>query len=253
MRWQRGQEQGVVVLTGLNDDLANGRMAKEDYPVERLEALQGFYEGGIRSVDDQIEGLLTFLEEEDLADSTAIIVTADHGEAFLEHRFFLHRELRPQLLRVPLILHRPGQSAGARVKDEVWLEDVAPTLLDLAGLPTPPAMTARSLLGPPVARGPRFSYYQFVPNYDYYALAVRAGEWKLVVERIGRDATRRVTSLHNVVVDPGEHHPVEDGPRIAELQGLLQAWVDEHRTSTASEIEMSEETLEHLRALGYLD
>lgn len=253
MRWQKGPDQGVLVLVGLNDDLSNGRIRKEDYPDDRLRALEGFYEGGIRSVDDQLGELLGFLEEQGLADDTAIIVTADHGEAFLEHRFFLHRELRPQVLQVPLVVHLPGQTAGARLKNEVWLEDVAPTLVDLAGLPTQPAMTGRSLLDPPSARGPRFAYYQFRSDYNYYAQSAQVGEWKLVVERVGKNPSQRVTSLYNTVEDPGELRPIEDPERTQELQGLLREWVDEHRGSAAPELGMSEETLERLHALGYVN
>ena len=66
-----------------------------------------------------------------------IVVAADHGEAFLDHRFFLHKEVYAPLLRVPLIVHDPRESGGRVVSQRVALSDVAPTVLEFAGLPPP--------------------------------------------------------------------------------------------------------------------
>ena len=83
---------------------------------------------------------------------TAIVVMADHGEAWGEHKVYFHgQDLFDEQLRVPLIIVVPGQKPQV-IDDPVALVDVAPTLLDLVGAPIPANMRGRSLL-PRIAGG----------------------------------------------------------------------------------------------------
>jgi arylsulfatase len=96
------------------------------------------YDGEVAEVDRQLGRLLDALRERGLFEESLVVFTADHGEAFGEEGLhFAHGEgLGEALLRVPLLLHVPGEPAAVR-GDAVRLIDVAPTALALLGLPAP--------------------------------------------------------------------------------------------------------------------
>jgi arylsulfatase A-like enzyme len=98
------------------------------------------YDGEIRQNDHYFERLLTHLEREGILDDTLVIVLADHGEHLGEHGLWQHHP--PgfiQVLRVPLLMVYPAAlPAGRRVAAPVELVDVAPTILELAGIDAAP-------------------------------------------------------------------------------------------------------------------
>jgi arylsulfatase len=96
------------------------------------------YDGEVAEMDRQLGRLLDALRERGLFEESVVVFTADHGEAFGEDDLhFAHGEgLGEALLRVPLLLHVPGERAAVR-GDAVRLIDVAPTALELLGLAAP--------------------------------------------------------------------------------------------------------------------
>ena len=112
------------------------------------------YDSEIAFVDQQVGAILTTLERTGLADSTIVLLAADHGDEFKEHGHYYHsKNLYNQVLRVPLIVHVPG--APPRVVEEpVSLADVAPTLTDLVGLPAPEGQNGRSQAAAILGTGP---------------------------------------------------------------------------------------------------
>ena len=101
------------------------------------------YDGEIASVD-RLAGKLA----QAAGPETVVAITADHGEALGDHGESTHGVLLfDEVLQVPLMIRLPRRaSAGVRVTAQVRLADVAPTLLEAAGLPVPPAMQGASLL-----------------------------------------------------------------------------------------------------------
>lgn len=83
-----------------------------------------------------------------LYDNTLIAIAADHGEAFGEHGEERHGMfLYDETIHVPLLIKLPArQFASRRVEERVALADIAPSLLDVAGIPVPAAMQARSFV-----------------------------------------------------------------------------------------------------------
>ncbi len=95
------------------------------------------YDSEIAFEDSQIASVLATLAATGAADSTVVILTADHGEEFGEHGGFSHtRKHYRELLHVPLIVKIPGV-APSRVNDVVELVDLVPTLHELCGLSRP--------------------------------------------------------------------------------------------------------------------
>ena len=113
------------------------------------------YDGEIAENDASFGRLLDDLRARGLLQRSAVLFTSDHGEEFHEHGGWRHAEsLFEEVLRVPLVVRLPGGApAGATVADPADQIDIAPTLLDLAGVAAPPELPGASLL--PVIGGGR--------------------------------------------------------------------------------------------------
>lgn len=102
----------------------------------------------LRGVDENVGQVLDALEGTGQLDDTLVVYTSDNGLFFGEHRIpggkVRHYE---ESTRVPLLIRGPGVRAGLTVTDPVINADLAPTLLDAAGVPTDAPLDGRSLLG----------------------------------------------------------------------------------------------------------
>ena len=94
------------------------------------------YDGEIAFVDQQVQRLLTALEQSGQRERTIVVVTGDHGEALGEHGELTHGLLLYEpSLRVPFLIDAPGLLKPHVVKTPVSLADLAPTIAALAALP----------------------------------------------------------------------------------------------------------------------
>jgi arylsulfatase A-like enzyme len=130
---------------------------------------RALYDGEIAYTDHHVGRLLKALQASPLRDRTAVILTGDHGEAFGEHGVFFHgRDIWDEIMRVPLLISVPG-AASRRIARRTSHVDLAPTVLDLAGLAEDPGARGLSLVpelfgaeGPPrpvLIDQPRNPYY----------------------------------------------------------------------------------------------
>jgi arylsulfatase A-like enzyme len=104
------------------------------------------YDSGVRWVDAQMARLIDALRRFNLWDKCVFAFTADHGEEFLDHRGRYHPPsgLMEELVHVPLLLRVPGAPKRELSKSPFSLLHLAPTLLDAAQVPIPPAFQGRS-------------------------------------------------------------------------------------------------------------
>ncbi len=168
------------------------------------------YDYEIADVDAWAGQLIDALDQTKLAANTIVIVLSDHGEAFGAHRvdgqraFFHGQTLYDEILRVPLLVRVPGMHPS--VRDEVvGLIDVAPTVVEAAGLPSVPTFTGRSLL--PLMRGaslpPRDVRAEIVPTPDLNdtirALVTGDGKEKILVS-----AATSTVEIYDLATDPEE-------------------------------------------------
>jgi arylsulfatase A-like enzyme len=141
------------------------------------------YDGAIAYADAQIGALLDEVERRGLADRTVVVVTADHGEPLGDRQEWLHgNSLFEELVHVPLIVRLPWRSAGQRVSEVVSQMDLAPTLLDLVGIPVPAEFVGRSWHAPGSRFHPPTAIGELVRPSDATAIGwfARQGEWKLI-------------------------------------------------------------------------
>ena len=91
----------------------------------------------ITHMDEQIGRILDALEKSGKADNTYIFFTADHGLAVGHHGFIGKQNMYEHSLRTPLLVIGPTIAKGERLDARVYLQDIMPTSLELAGIPIP--------------------------------------------------------------------------------------------------------------------
>jgi uncharacterized sulfatase len=107
----------------------------------------------VTAMDGQVRAILQQLDEDGLADRTVVFFWGDHGRGLPRAKRFPY----DSGLRVPLIVRWPGTIVpGSVVSDLVSLMDLGPTVLSLAGVPTPGHMQGRAFLG--AAKAPPREY-----------------------------------------------------------------------------------------------
>jgi len=118
------------------------------------------------AVDDSVGRLLDVLRRKNVLDSTLVIYLGDNGYAWGEHGMVDKRSAYEESMRIPLLVHCPELiKAGADVRQMVANIDIAPTILEAAGLVSPPALDGRSFL--PMVQGREIAWRD-APLYEYY-------------------------------------------------------------------------------------
>ena len=105
----------------------------------------------VQGVDDGVGKVLDYLDQTGLAKNTIVIYSADNGWYLGDLGLYDKRFMYEPGLHVPLLARGPGIKAGSTPAQFVANIDLAPTFLDLAGLPIPASMQGRSLV--PLLRG----------------------------------------------------------------------------------------------------
>jgi choline-sulfatase len=186
-----------------------------------LTALRRAYYGLVTYVDRKLGELLDALEQTGQADDTAVVFTSDHGDMLGERRMVQKRCFYEWSVRVPLVVRLPdGGRAGTTVARPVSLLDLAPTLLELAGVEPPLPLDGQSLFDD--RDRTVFSEYH-VEKVRAPCFMARRGRHKLIHVH-GHDER-----LFDVEADPGEWAPL-DLPEVAdELRAAILARFDPER------------------------
>ena len=192
----------------------------------RRMARHGYY-GMISYIDEKVGQLMEVLDKTGLAENTIVIMIADHGEMMGERGMWFKQHFFEWAARVPFIVHAPGRFKPGRVKQNISLIDLMPTLLDLAsdsgfndyaapldGQSLVPAMTGDTSTMNDMVISEFAADGSTGPSR-----MVRKGPWKLMWLE-GVDSL-----LYNIEDDPNETDNRIDDPElvdlIAELSGIL--------------------------------
>jgi arylsulfatase A-like enzyme len=211
---------GVPGITPHRARFLNSYWNRGDIRARRLQRhrdeILSLYDAGIHWVDKQISRLVQVLQQSRRWDETVFVVTADHGEEFLEHGHTYHSptNLFEQLIHVPLLIRSPERSAMRLSREPFSLIHLAPTLLDELDIPVPDSFQGRSY-GKEISAGSLPSEPVIVecvrePNHPadqgrQRLMAVREAAYKLVI-----DFRRGADSLYDLENDPGELSPLPD-------------------------------------------
>jgi tetratricopeptide (TPR) repeat protein len=206
------------------------------------------YDGEVAAADAVVGDLVAELERLGVYDRAVVVLLSDHGEGLgehgeQEHGVLLHR----WALQVPLLVKLPGGArAGERVATPVQLVDVAPTLLELAGVPLPPGLDGKSMLALDPAEPPRPVYSEsWYPrlHFGWSELgSMIEGPWHLI------DGPE--PELYDLDADPGETDNLIG--RRAGLAAWLREQLQAQTREPAPPGEETEATRRALAALGYV-
>jgi arylsulfatase A-like enzyme len=221
------------------------------------------YDGALAYLDDQVMRLIEELKALDLYRNTLIIITSDHGEAFGRRNLIGHGvSLYQDQVHVPLLMKWPDSESGGSVHELVSHVDLFPTVVDLVDREAPRPFagvsllkltsdTARHVISESYPNGTHAYWHE---RHDRLERSLFAGGFKLVTSSRGK------RELYALEQDPDEYHNLfdEEPEQAAVLQGLLDDWMaanDEFlndELGSDEQLEIDEETLDRLRALGYI-
>jgi hypothetical protein len=214
------------------------------------------YDGEIAYVDRELGRLFDAMRELGLWERSLVVVAGDHGEGLYQHNEKMHANLVYQsTLHVPLILKPPGWVKPRVVEQPVSLIDIAPTVLDFAGV-AGPSMEGMSLR--PIVYGasaPSRSLY-----FESLAGALVHGWSPLEGIRRGRFKYTRSSEpeLFDLAADPGETDNVvaSQGAEAFEMNEVLEqleaSWREKGTEGELTSVPLDPDEAETLASLGYL-
>jgi arylsulfatase A-like enzyme len=233
---------------------------------------RGAYMAAIRWVDDAVRRVRQKLAATGDLERSILVFGADHGETFGEHGVHGHaRNVLTPVVWVPLVFRMPEPMAPLRVTTQVRNLDIAPTLLELAGVPIPESFEGTSLV--PLLRGAREerdreSYAALgVPLFPNASVqtAISDGSWTYARNATApeddpdayeaRAVAPGAEYLFDRRVDPGENaNLITREPAAAErMRALLDAHLSEpDRGVVERGVRIEPHIADRLRAMGYL-
>lgn len=211
---------------------------------------ESLYDGEIRSADEALGALFDGLRKRGIWDRLVLVITADHGEEFLDHGGFEHsRTLYDEMVHVPLIIKAPGLTPGVR-DVETEAVDLAPTLARAAGA-DPPAGLAGVDIWPELRGRSSGEPWAFAEKPgEIYMLRTR--EWKFISNLEAHH------ELYHLTTDPRELKNVApfDLERTREMRnqlaGILARAYEAGRKVRGQLAPISPRVLNRLKALGYV-
>ncbi len=186
------------------------------------------YYGMISQMDDDIGRILAALEARGLRDNTVVVYTSDHGLGVGQHGLMGKQNLYDHSMRIPLIMRGPGIPAGLSSQALLYLLDLYPTLLELAGIDIPESTVGHSLTAllredTTMHRKQIFSAYQSVfgpPRGAPWQRSIKDERNKLIQTRVdGADTWQ----LFDLAADPYETNDLSANPAFAGIRSRLQA------------------------------
>ena len=188
----------------------------------------------ISHMDAQIGRIVDALEKSGKRKDTYIIFTADNGLAIGAHGLFGKQNMFEHSTKVPLIIAGPGLPKHKRIDAPVYMQDVMPTTLELAGQDIPPYVQFKSLL--PLLRDEEAQLYDAVYGaFEHAQRMVRCGDFKLIVY-----PKAQTVLLYDVKSDPDEMNNLAGQPEYGDTVKTLFAELKRLQHEAGDPLELDE-------------
>ncbi|MFN2431226.1 MAG: sulfatase [Gemmatimonadota bacterium] len=235
----RRAEMALADMPDFHERGVSADLPREERKRANLEHLVRNYYRVLLSVDDNVGRVLEALDAAGLAQNTVVVYTSDNGFFLGEHGLFDKRLMYEPSIRVPLLVRFPARLRPRVDSTHMTLNvDVAPTLLELAGVPPPERMQGRSLV--PLLEGASPSWRDaFLYEYFEYPAehcvrknrGVRTARWKL----IHFWEQPEEWELYDLLQDPDETENLAGRRRYADEMRSLQRRLEELRRELGDE------------------
>ncbi len=239
----------------LGDILNTGYLTKqkENLDEEDLIYVKDIYDEEISFTDHHIGLVLNKLSELGLSDNTIVIITADHGEEFMERNNFGHgQSLYQELIHVPLIIYVPSDKEiePKRVKSSVEVRSIARTILDLCGI-RGSRIQGKNLLIIAEDEPESYAFSQKLRKPSNSLETIIMENWKLIINpHLGS------YELYDMESDPGEQKNLFDSEDTDKtvIKDLISksSEIEKDSVFETVEVNLNEEDIEKLKALGYI-
>jgi arylsulfatase A-like enzyme len=175
---------------------------------EQLRRVRAYYLANVTMIDEKIGQILAALERRGYLENAVVIFTSDHGDCLGDHGHIQKWTMYDTITRMPLIVWSPGLFPGGRQSDLLCQQmDIAPAIMELAGVPVPATWETVSLMpalkGEATASGREYVFAEHARDEVLTGTAmmtmVRSRDWKLV--HYVDDGYGELYDLRN---DPGE-------------------------------------------------
>jgi arylsulfatase A-like enzyme len=227
---------------------------------EDIQYLVDLYHEEIQFTDHHIGRVIDDLKKRGLDSNTLVILTADHGEEFMEHDFIGHtRTLYDELVNIPLIFWLPGKLKPAEIKENVSALDILPTVLALENSESALSskMSGVSLL-PTLLQGREVAAdREILFEVDFRSSGIKANQAGVKREKLKviYDKPSQNWALHDLERDPFElndqksQYPAD----LQALQKILESLMSKQgqQAEPVSSVASPEE-VEQLKSLGYM-
>jgi arylsulfatase A-like enzyme len=202
---------------------------KEDIDIGEV---QYKYDAEINYMDQEINRVVQFLIDQQVLDDTLVLFTADHGESLGEHGiYFDHIGLYDQSIQIPLIIRYPNLAVGKEINSLTEQVDLAPTILDIAGLKdndTIAEMEGQSLLSLIKGKQDKKTDYIYANESSWQCKrTIRSKKWKFIKAIEADVFGNPMQELYDLEKDPFENNNLaKERKEVADkLEKQMQNWV----------------------------
>lgn len=260
-------------------DLGGNRYIFKECDAQFIEDIKSLYDAEILYFDYHFGKFVEFLKAQDLYDNSMIILFSDHGEEFFEHERWAHgSDLYDEQIKIPLLIKFPQQQfGGKKIKQNVTLLDVFPTLMEFYSIESPKDVNGDSLMPvikdgkefnrPVVSSIFRFKPFEMLPG----KLAVIKDNYKMIYNDRYTIETYKyfvhtppkiesTVELFDLEKDPRERTNIffeknsEKDYLLQYIKKLIKEMNDAKKSKIKREKEkISDEMREKLKALGYIE
>ena len=200
---------------------------RRDISEAELLRLRRHYAANVSMIDHQVGRILAALDARGYLDNALVIFTSDHADALGEHGHIQKWTMYDSVVRVPLVFWSKNLPIERRIRNDlVQIFDIAPTILEAAGLPVPADFEAQTLWGAVTGRGdyqPRDAVYaelarDHIQTGSEFILMRRDRRWKIVMYL---DDT--AGELYDLQADPDEVHNLWESETLRTMRDELVA------------------------------
>lgn len=203
------QIENITLACDISQKIGHGQYQERYYwskintsDPEQIQYIKDLYDQRINELDQKLTSLFELIKNYKYKNNTVVIFTSDHGEEFMEHGFTQHSTVYDSNTRILLAMQIPGVD-NKTLTSPVQTIDVAPTILDLVGIDTPPVLQGTSLM--------KFITQKKDNITDRYIItegtlgqryAIHNAQYKLILKGTGGDYVPY--ELYDILEDPKE-------------------------------------------------
>jgi arylsulfatase A-like enzyme len=218
----------------------------------RIEYIKGMYDANVFYADHIAESIFNFIQKRNIHKKTIIMITSDHGEAFMEHGFTTHNAtIYDEMIHIPLVMTFPEhlETMGLRVAAIASIVDIAPTILDIFNISNEGPFRGQSLV--PIIYGKKSKDYIYIETLPTGQRGIRTLNHKFI-------STLHGNEFYDLVSDPREmdnllaQEPILSGYYMQKLNAFQEKMTPSFSKNEVDLNSLDEKTVKRLKELGYI-